>query len=1202
MPPWSLRFRRFLARRRRRPWRYVSGRRHGVGVAAFSLLVLLAYAYWALTNEARVQAQVVRYLSQLTGGRVKVDHAEFSMFGGIRVRNLRLFLSDEIDAAFFEAPQVLINHRPSGLMLRSRLEPTEIVCVKPRVRLVQDVRSGQFKLGRLFPLSRRGGALPAQAELPAIRLREGELVFEDLEDGQRLPVAKEPLPWVVTLLPSREGRVYQVSFEGQEGTIRYSGTIDTVSGATTFTGQMIGLSNLDKALPRNLRQWRQRYKLDGRVRYAGDVQLGRSDTTTGPAELKRLTVELEDVSMELPPSEGGLKLSEVCGELTFSSSQVKIERLTGRIAQAGGAAFTLTGTYQGYEPTSPFEVSMEIPEVRLPLSPQTMQAWGARAGKFHDDLDPAGGMHVRATLRRDEAGELHVEGLAELRGVAMRLPYWPIRVEQMSGQISLSDRRVEFRGLRGRYERATVEIAGWLADPLGEPSSDITVSTRDVPLSREVYEALPERFRRGWDALSPRGRADFQIHASSAHGRRNAEVTIGLTGGASMEYVDFPYRLEGLEGQLYVDSRGTQLRGIHGKAGPMRCTLNGTIAAGEGPSPFELVIEATDVPLEGPLASALPEHAREGYRACGLSGRADVTKAIVRRREGAGVEFEVPAALKDATVEHQRFPCRVEGTTGTVMVRSEGIDIEHLIGRHGRAEVHLAGEVPLPGSKGDSSLEVEAFGMPLGDELREALPPAARRAWDMLDPAGTADVTISVRSPAEQEKAPPEYRLTVRPRDMRVRYRGFPYPLHLTGGQAVAVPGKLTLTDLTGQAGSADLSLVGEVCTEPGREQADLRLTTGPIPIDKQFLSALPAGLAEGLRLLPGGTVALALKSLRLGPSGGATTRPAVPGAAAEAAPSQTPDPSFQVLRPPAATTRPAEDLPWSLSGKIVFRDTTMDVGLGSKRFTGSLEGQLASAGPLGSLSVAAELMLESLEIGSRQVFKLTGKLAKTPESSILRVDDVSGRCYGGQLAGRAEVRIVPPRKYGLSFSVENVELAEFLNPGQGDGAKETEVQGLLTGNLQMTETVGEPASRRAKGELRITRGKIYRLPILLGFLHVINLTLPTKSAFQGAEVQYFLEGEKLVFQEIYLSGSALSMLGAGKMNTATEALNLTFLAGPARKLPRLASPIQELLEGIASQVMTIRVTGTLSDPKLLTLPLRNLEKTLSELYNPEAD
>lgn len=274
MLTWLSRLRGSLPRRRRRPWRCVSGRRHGVGLALLALLVLVAYGYWFGTNDARAQREVARYLAQLTGGHVRLDHAEFSLFGGIRVRNLRVFGSEEIDVPLFQAPQVLISHRPLALLLRGRLEPIEIICVRPRVTLVEDAHTGRFNIQEIFPLARGARGLGAGTKLPAVRLREGELVLLDLEDERLLPVGKRPLPWRVALLPGPEGRVYRLSFEGQEGTIRYSGTIDTVTGANRFTGEMIGLSGLDRALPRKLRKWRRRYKLDGRVSYAGDAHWG----------------------------------------------------------------------------------------------------------------------------------------------------------------------------------------------------------------------------------------------------------------------------------------------------------------------------------------------------------------------------------------------------------------------------------------------------------------------------------------------------------------------------------------------------------------------------------------------------------------------------------------------------------------------------------------------------------------------------------------------------------------------------------------------------------------------------------------------------------------------------------------------------------------------------------------------------------------
>lgn len=1181
MAKWLSRLRRRLPRRRRRLWRYVSGRRHGAGVAVFALLVLMAYGYWHLTNDVRIQRKVEQYLAGLTGGRVEVDRARFSLFSEIRVEGLRLYLGEKADIPFFKG-DVVLGHHPWGL-IRGRLEPTEIVSVGPEVALVRDVETGQWQALRALSRAGRGNLLGRKMRFPPIRLREGRLQIIEMLDGQALRRPKVPLS--AGLVPDPHGKTYKITFEDEAGSIRGGGTIDAVTGRTLITARP-SEAGLDRTLPKQYLDWKKRHKLTFSEPWAISIALGGPATASGPAARDRMTVTLKDVSMELPPEEGGLRLTGVGGELTCDASGVRISRLSGRIVDAGEAAFSLAGRYHGYEATSPFEISLEVSRLRLPVSQEAAGAWGDAVARFHEQLAPAGPIDVRADLKRDEHGKVHVTGLAELRGVAVRLPYWPIRVEQMTGQIALAGDRLEFRGLRGRHGRSPVEISGWLADPLGRATSDIRISARDLPFSQEVRDGLPEGYRGVWDALSPRGRAHFEVHLRGGE-KRSVAVAVELAGEASMEYSRFPYRLEGLTGELYVDSQGAQIRSVRGKSGTARCVLNGKTGPVGGGREFEVFLEVADLPLDERLAAALPQSSRAAYQACGLSGRADVTGAVIRRQKDQPVDFEIPIALKDATIRHRLFPYLLDKATGTVTLTPRQVAIQHLLAGHGRARIIISGRTPLADDLRGCDLKGEATGLTLDAELRRALPEAARRGWDLLAPEGTADATVRFRMPPSGKDLPADYHLVLRPRDMLVRCRYFPYPLRLASGRAVVQPGKLILEAIGGRAGSADVSLAGEVLTGSAGEQADLRVTTGPVRIDKQLLAALPAGLTETLGLRPGGTVALALKRLKIGAGGGATSRP------------EASTRSFQVIRPASTAPRPGGGVAWEWSGRMVFNEAVMDLGLGIKRFTGAVEGQMSCAGPPEDLSAAADVILDDLDVGSRRLGKFTARLAKRPSSPILRVDNISGKAYGGRVAGRAEVRLAPPRKYGLSLMVEDLDLASLVASGSGDTGRQPDVRGLLTGNLQLTATVGQPASRRGKGELRIARARLQKLPILLGFLHVINLTLPGQGPFNAADVHYYLEGNKLVLREIYLSGSVLSMLGAGKINTQTETLDLTFLTGPARKLPRLASPLRELLQGIAGQLMTVRVTGTLGEPKVQTIPLRNLDKTLRELYNP---
>ncbi|MCD4699920.1 MAG: AsmA-like C-terminal region-containing protein, partial [Phycisphaerae bacterium] len=537
------------------------------------------------------------------------------------------------------------------------------------------------------------------------------------------------------------------------------------------------------------------------------------------------------------------------------------------------------------------------------------------------------------------------------------------------------------------------------------------------------------------------------------------------------------------------------------------------------------------------------------------------------------VQCNVPVVLKNAGIRHSRFPYAIERVSGAVRITQEEVAIHRLVGWRGRANINITGSVPVRQDAGGADLVIEATDLTLDSALRQALPADGKKGWDLLAPSGTANVTMRLLGSAQTETAPAgttrpsppswSYRLIVLPRDMRIKYRHFPYPLKLTGGTAIVKPDAMTLDSLSGLAGETKVVLDGRVSMAAGNEQADLRVSTGAIALDKQFLAAMPKDLIQAMQLHPGGTVELQLKN-------------------------------FQVRR----ETGPKGRLAWRWSGKVIFADVVTDLGMGVKQMTGWVEGEMACDGPAEKLTAEADVFLGALQVGPRRLEKITARLHKTAKSPMLMIDKISGQVFGGRVAGFAQVRLSEPAKYGLSLSVENIKLAEFLKTDAKDPKQPREVAGVLAGNIQLTAAVGDRASRRATGRLRIEQAKMYRLPILLGFLHVVNLTLPTGNAFHTGQIDYYLEGDTLVFREIHLQGSALSMLGAGKMNMKSRKLNLTFLTGAPRKLPRLAA-LSDVLEGIASQLMTIRVTGTLDKPRVKTTALRGLDATMRELLEP---
>ena len=209
------------------------------------------------------------------------------------------------------------------------------------------------------------------------------------------------------------------------------------------------------------------------------------------------------------------------------------------------------------------------------------------------------------------------------------------------------------------------------------------------------------------------------------------------------------------------------------------------------------------------------------------------------------------------------------------------------------------------------------------------------------------------------------------------------------------------------------------------------------------------------------------------------------------------------------------------------------------------------------------EVLLDSVAVASQQVTDLHGKIRKLATSPIVRVDDVLGKIHGGQAAGFAEFRLASPLQYNVSLRMEDVDLAAMFKAAGGEKAAK-DVKGLLDGNIQLIGSGTDMATCQAVGVLRISKAKLYKLPLMLGLLHVIYLSVPGDAAFTEGELNYHLKGDQLTLREINLRGPAISILGSGTINVKKETLNLTFLTGPPGKLPAIRSLATELLEGIS--------------------------------------
>jgi hypothetical protein len=243
-------------------------------------------------------------------------------------------------------------------------------------------------------------------------------------------------------------------------------------------------------------------------------------------------------------------------------------------------------------------------------------------------------------------------------------------------------------------------------------------------------------------------------------------------------------------------------------------------------------------------------------------------------------------------------------------------------------------------------------------------------------------------------------------------------------------------------------------------------------------------------------------------------------------------------------------------------------------------------------------MALDSIFVNKHRITNLEAKILKGPGGTVVHVKDISARSHGGVIAGFAEIKLTDPIQYGVRLSVMGIRLEELFEAGDAVPKSLPQVRGLLDGRIQLTGTLGKTDTRRASGVMRISKAKLYKLPVLLGLLHVIYLRLPGDSVFTEGNLEYHLQGNKLIFEEISLSGSALSIVGSGTMDMKSSKLKLTFLTGPPGKMPRIAG-LESLYKDIAREIMQIHVTGTLEKPKMETVSMGSLKAAIDKLMRP---
>ncbi|MEP0843233.1 MAG: hypothetical protein HRF43_11055, partial [Phycisphaerae bacterium] len=799
----------------------------------------------------------------------------------------------------------------------------------------------------------------------------------------------------------------------------------------------------------------------------------------------RAHLRLHDVSLSLPisPEEEPLsdehryvRLSGVGGTIDVTGRRARLD-LAGAFR---GAPLTVRGELtlgpEGFSAEGVgLDLKVTVAGAAFPLDdPDTdpaerrfVQRW-FHLHEFVKDYDARGVADVEFQLRKTPGagGEVQlVEGTFRPKGGSARYFRFPYRLYDVTGTVRLRpDRRIEIRDLAGVHGRGRVVING-LVDGYLSQGFDVTVQGRGVDLDEDLVRCLSPANRELIELFDARARMniDAKLHRDAAeHGTPveqnpwGSAVEVEFTDG-SVRFARFPYPLAGVTGRMRIEGEGFEVKGVRGVRGGAAVVLDGKVLRAAGrPAVLDLTLDATAVPLDDVLRSALPAGARDLYERIAPAGTAEVSGRVFSAPGKDEPEYDLTVILHDAALSLPETRVRLADATGRVRIRREQIAVESLEARLHESPVRLAARI---GTQPDAPawLHLASDRLLLNEKLRADLPAGVQKMWDVVRPAGpvrfaldyqggpaqTAGVTDAPVSLPLARQAPPTnrwnpltlaagvspaasrpvvatepaapattYTAVIEPLDCSVAPADFPLPLERVRGRCVVTPERVTFEKVGAQHGPMTFELAGRMDLAPDRLTGELSLAVRNLTFSEELRKAVPWRLRRLWNdVQPQGRADLLLE--------------------------------------PLTFTRSADGLDWQARGTADLDGFAVDVGLPITAVKGRVTG---SGGMREDVALDLALSLERADVDGRTVTDATLRMHRDHGEDRLRIEEFVGRFYGGDVIGNMEVTDRTGRPgYGLSISGRGISLEEFLNAKRPPGEPPVTAKGAIDGTLALS-------------------------------------------------------------------------------------------------------------------------------------------------------
>jgi hypothetical protein len=332
-------------------------------------------------------------------------------------------------------------------------------------------------------------------------------------------------------------------------------------------------------------------------------------------------------------------------------------------------------------------------------------------------------------------------------------------IEALSGQIDLTEKRVDLNNLQGRHKNSVIFINGWTKDFKENNKYQITVTSDNILLDNDVYSALSDSEKKIWNDFSPAGTVavDYTI-ARQAPTNKTSILTVAAQNCSAL-WNKIRYPLTNVTGSLTFKKGQTTLSNIVSASGSEKIIINGNIFYSEPNSAaFDIDLKAENIEPNSLLNNIawadLSELARinkpEIIDNIKLTGRINFQGHFKKEDQNKPCDYDIKIGCIGNQIDFYGFPLPFKDVCGNILLQNNRITLEKLIAstdnigaNPAKSAIKFDGQIKTSGNKiYNVVLSIDANDIALDERLGAALPKKMQALYSSLKPTGLVDLNL----------------------------------------------------------------------------------------------------------------------------------------------------------------------------------------------------------------------------------------------------------------------------------------------------------------------------------------------------------------------------------------------------------------------------------------------------------------------------